>query len=412
MKKVVIVGGGPAGMMAAIQSAKKGHDVTLLEKNEKLGKKLFITGKGRCNITNACDVSDLFSNVISNPKFLYSSFYGFSNEDMISFIEDLGLKIKVERGGRVFPASDKSSDVIKVLQKECEKTGVKVRLNTKVKEIMKTNDTVSAVELEYGERIEADAVILATGGISYSSTGSTGDGFHWAKKLGHKVTELRSGLVGMTVKENVPKVLQGLTLKNIELCITKQNQKKVLYQGFGELLFTHYGVSGPLMLSASSQIGDMLRNDILELHIDVKPALSEEQLDQRILRDFEKAQNADIQNAMIHLLPKSMIQEVLKMADVPLGKKVHQLKKEDRKRIVGTIKDMRLTLNGLRGIEEAIITRGGVCVNEVDPGTMESKLVKGLYFAGEILDLDALTGGFNLQIAWSTGYAAGTMIED
>lgn len=412
MKKIVVVGGGPAGMMAAIQSARNGHRVILLEKNEKLGKKLFITGKGRCNITNACDVSDLFNYVMSNPKFLYSAFYGFTNEDMITFLENIGLKTKVERGGRVFPASDKSSDVIKVLQKECEKNGVEIRLNTKVKEITEINQTIDSVVLENGEKIEADVVVVATGGISYSSTGSTGDGFVWAKKMGHTITELRPGLVGMTVKENVPQVLQGLTLKNVELSITKKQQKKELYHGFGELLFTHYGVSGPLILSASSQVGDLLKKDVLELHIDVKPALTAEQLDQRVLRDFEKSQNLDIQNAMTHLLPKSMIPEILKMADIPIGKKVHQLKKEDRKRIVGTLKDVPLTLTGLRGMEEAIISRGGVCVNEVDPGTMESKIIKGLHFAGEVLDLDALTGGFNLQIAWSTGYAAGTMLED
>lgn len=407
MKKIVVVGGGPAGVMAAIQSAGEGHAVTLLEKNEKLGKKLFITGKGRCNITNACDVSDLFSNVVSNPKFLYSAFYGFSNEDTVNFFHSLGLKTKVERGNRVFPVSDKSSDVIKALQKACEQRGVNIRLHTEVKDILLKEEKVTGVRLTGGECLLADSVILATGGISYSSTGSTGDGYRMAKNAGHTVQEVRPGLTGILTKENFVSELQGLTLKNTAAVITAPGAKKKLYDGFGEILFTHYGVSGPLILSASSLLGDRLARENLCLHIDMKPALTREQVDRRILKDFEAAANMAVKNAMVHLLPKSMIPVLLKQCGISPDKKVNGLTKEERSRMAETMKDFSLTLTGLREIEEAIITRGGIKTGEVNPATMESKLVSGLYFAGEILDVDALTGGFNLQIAWSTGYAAG-----
>ncbi len=411
MKKVVVIGGGAAGMMAAIQSAKNGNEVVLYEKNEKLGKKIFITGKGRCNLTNACDVSELFSQVISNPKFLYSAFYTFSNEDTIAFFENLGLKTKVERGNRVFPVSDKSSDVIKVLQKECEKQKVSVVLNTKVKCVLSENGKVQGVQLVTGEKIPCDIVVLATGGCSYSSTGSTGDGYDMAMKLGHNIKKVRPGLTGMLVKEDVAARLQGLTLKNISLKVTQlENKKKKLYEGFGELLFTHYGVSGPLILSASSITGDKLEKQNLCLHIDMKPALEVEQLDKRILKDFQEGMNADIKNALIHLLPKSMIPEVLLQSGIAPEEKVNQISKEQRSKLVQVIKDFTLTLTGLRDIQEAIITRGGISVSEIDPSTMESKKVKGLYVVGEVLDLDALTGGFNLQIAWSTGYLAGNQI--
>lgn len=407
MKKIVVVGGGPAGMMAAIQSAGGGHSVTLLEKNEKLGKKLFITGKGRCNLTNACDVSDLFSNVISNPKFLYSAFYGFTNEDTVRFFHSLGLKTKVERGNRVFPVSDKSSDVIKVLQSECIKKGVEVRLHTEVRDICTENKAVTGVSLSDGAFLPADTVILATGGISYSSTGSTGDGYRMAESAGHTIREIRPGLTGILAAEDFLPELQGLTLKNVSVAVTAANSKKKLYDGFGEVLFTHYGVSGPLVLSAGSILGDRLIKEKLCLHIDMKPALSKEQLDKRILKDFEAAVNMTVKNASVHLLPKSMIPVLLKECGISSEKKVNQLTKEERSRMAEGMKNLCLTLTGLRDIEEAIITRGGVRVGEVNPATMESKLVSGLYFAGEILDVDALTGGFNLQIAWSTGYAAG-----
>ncbi|MCH5264983.1 MAG: NAD(P)/FAD-dependent oxidoreductase [Lachnospiraceae bacterium] len=412
MKRVVVIGGGAAGMMAAIWCARNGSQVTLLEQNEKLGKKLFLTGKGRCNITNACDVSDLFSHVISNPKFLYSAFYGFSNEDTAAFFNALGLKTRVERGNRVFPCSDKSSDVIRVLQQECERQGVAVRLFTKAADVLASEGKVTGVKLCSGETLPAEAVIVATGGLSYSSTGSTGDGYRMAEKLGHTVTALRPGLTGLLVREKTPSILQGLTLKNTAVEITAPSGgKKKLYQGFGELLFTHYGVSGPLMLTASSLLGDRLAEGALVLHIDLKPALSAEQLDARLLRDFEEAGNANVKNAMAHLLPKSMIPVLLTACGIPQEEKINQLTKRERRCIADGMKDFCLTLTGTRDMEEAIITRGGICVDEVDPSTMESRLVKGLYFAGEILDLDALTGGFNLQIAWSTGCMAGNQID-
>lgn len=411
-------------MMAALRCMEEGHNVALLEKNEKLGKKLFITGKGRCNLTNACDVSDLFSNVVTNPKFLYSAFYNFSNEDVIHFFENLGLKIKKERGNRVFPASDKSSDVIKVLERECRRRGVQVHLNTEVQNLMTADrktvnakgiseviKTVTGVILKDGTHIAADAVILATGGVSYPSTGSTGDGYFMAEMAGHTIIPVRPGLTGMLVKEDTASRLQGLTLKNCSLSITGERKpNKHLYEGMGELLFTHYGVSGPLILTASSLVGDLMDSQELKLHIDIKPALSADQLDKRILRDFDAAPNLDIKNALIHLLPKSLIPVMLSLCNIQKDEKVHHISREQRGRLRDICKDLVLTLTGLRPIEEAIITRGGIKISEVDPATMASRKTEGLYFAGEILDVDALTGGYNLQIAWSTGYAAGNNI--
>lgn len=412
MKNVVVIGGGAAGMMAAIRSASLGNSVILLEQNEKLGKKLFITGKGRCNLTNACDISDLFSHVISNPKFLYSAFYTFSNESTIDFFENLGLKTKTERGNRVFPVSDKSSDVIRVLEKECRRLGVTICLYTRVRNLQISEGRITGVVLYGGRFIAADKVIVATGGCSYPSTGATGDGYQLAEKAGHTVTALRPGLTGIISADSIGKQLQGLTLKNCRVTITPSNNgKKKLYEGFGELLFTHYGVSGPLMLSASSTVGDRLAKEELILHIDLKPALTREQLDKRVIQDFSDAMNNSLKNACHHLLPGSMIREVLQRAELDPDRKVHQLKKENRLKLVDSMKDFTVTLKGLREMEEAIITRGGVKVSEIDPSTMESKCTRGLFFAGEILDLDALTGGFNLQIAWSTGYLAGSDME-
>lgn len=411
MKKIVVAGGGPAGMMAAIQSAKRGNQVVLFEKNEKLGKKLFITGKGRCNITNACDVSDLFSHVISNPKFLYSAFYRFTNGDMVAFLNELGLKTKEERGKRIFPASDKSSDVIRALQNECRKQGVAVQLNTAVRDLIVSGGAVKGVELNGGKCKEADAVILATGGVSYPSTGSTGEGLKMAEKWGHSVTALRPGLTGMTIRENYGAKMMGLTLKNCSIWIEEKGKKKPIYQGFGELLFTHYGVSGPLILSASSQVGDRMERAQLTLHVDLKPALMPEQVQKRLLKEFEDRRNCDLHNALGSLLPKSMIPVFLEYCRLKPDAKVNRITREERLKIEESLKDFSMTLTGLRGMDEAIITRGGIRVKEVNPATMESKLVSGLYFAGEILDVDALTGGFNLQIAWSTGYTAGSSIE-
>lgn len=405
--RVLVVGGGPAGMMAAIQAAKQGNAVTLLEQNEKLGKKLFITGKGRCNVTNDCDVTELFDSVVSNKKFLYSAFYSFSNQDVKDFFEEQGLRLKVERGRRVFPASDKSSDVIKALGNALKKLEVKIRLRTRVDKVLTENDIVCGVRLSDGECLNADKVILATGGVSYKSTGSDGSGLVMAEKLGHQVTKLRPGLVGMCTKEAWVRDMQGLTLKNVAVSIGKKQGKKPLYEDFGELLFTHYGVSGPMILSASSRLGDELEKEDLYIKIDLKPALSNEQLDSRILRDFEERKNADLSNAMVHLLPKSMIPVMLHVCGLDPAKKVNEVTRGEREQLVKGMKEFPLTINGLRDIQEAIITRGGVTVKEVDPSTMESKIVKNLYLAGEMLDLDALTGGYNLQIAWSTGYLAG-----
>ena len=409
MSKVLIIGGGAAGMMAAAFAAKNGNRVEVFEKNEKLGKKLFITGKGRCNITNAADLEDFFSAVTSNPKFLYSAFYSFTNEQVISFFEELGVKTKVERGGRVFPVSDHSSDVIQALKSEMERLGVKINLNAEVKELIteknSTIETVNGIRLVSGKKISGDAVIVATGGISYPSTGSTGDGYRFARRCGHKVSELSPSLVPMEVKEWYAGELMGLSLRNTEIRIT--DGKKKLYQEFGEMLFTHYGVTGPVILSASSVVGKKLKDTELTLHIDLKPALTEEQLDKRVLREFETNHNRQFKNAVDSLFPSKLRPVIVELSGIPEEKKVHEITKEERLRFVRLIKDFTMTLTGLRGYNEAIITKGGVSVKEIDPGTMESKLVKGLYFAGEVLDLDAVTGGYNLQIAWSTGYLAG-----
>lgn len=409
MSKVLIIGGGAAGMMAAAFAAKNGNRVEVFEKNEKLGKKLFITGKGRCNITNAADLEDFFPAVTSNPKFLYSAFYSFTNEQVISFFEELGVKTKVERGGRVFPVSDHSSDVIQALKSEMERLGVKINLNAEVKELIteknSTIETVDGIRLVSGKKISGDAVIVATGGISYPSTGSTGDGYRFARRCGHKVSELSPSLVPMEVKEWYAGELMGLSLRNIEIRIT--DGKKKLYQEFGEMLFTHYGVTGPVILSASSVVGKKLKDTELTLHIDLKPALTEEQLDKRVLREFETNHNRQFKNAVDSLFPSKLRPVIVELSGIPEEKKVHEITKEERLRFVRLIKDFTMTLTGLRGYNEAIITKGGVSVKEIDPGTMESKLIKGLYFAGEVLDLDAVTGGYNLQIAWSTGYLAG-----
>lgn len=409
MSEILIIGGGAAGMMAAVFAAKNGNNVELFEKNEKLGKKLFITGKGRCNITNAADLEDFFPAVTSNPKFLYSAFYSFTNEQVISFFDELGVRTKVERGGRVFPVSDHSSDVIQALKSEMERLGVKINLNAEVKELItekkSAGEIVKGIRLASGKQIIGDTVIVATGGISYPSTGSTGDGYRFARKCGHKVSELSPSLVPMEVKEWYAGELMGLSLRNIEIRIT--DGKKKLYQEFGEMLFTHYGVTGPVILSASSIVGKKLKDKELTLHIDLKPALTEEQLDKRVLREFEANHNRQFKNAVDSLFPAKLRPVIVDLSGIPEDKKVHEITKEERFRFVRLIKDFTMTLTGLRGYNEAIITKGGVSVKEIDPGTMESKLVKGLYFAGEVLDLDAVTGGYNLQIAWSTGYLAG-----
>lgn len=414
MSHVIVVGGGAAGMFAAIAAAKNGHRVTLYEKNEKLGKKIFITGKGRCNITNAADMEELFDAVVTNSKFLYSSFYGYTNQNVIDFFEDAGVPVKIERGNRVFPISDHSSDVIRALEREMKKVGVKVCLNTEVKSVEAEKGKFNKVVLKDTTTQAADACIVATGGLSYRSTGSTGDGFRFAENVGHKVTQCFPSLVPMETKEPWICELQGLSLRNVEAKIL--DGKKELYKDFGEMLFTHFGVSGPLIISASSYVGKKFmdkngQKKELTLEIDLKPALTEEQLDQRVLRDFEENHNRQFKNAITNLFPTKLIPVMLELGGIDPEKKVNSIEKEERKQFVHLIKHFRMTLTGLRGYLEAIITKGGVNVKEIDPGTMESKLVKGLYFAGEVLDLDALTGGFNLQIAWSTGYAAGNAIQ-
>lgn len=411
MSKVLVIGGGAAGMMAAVFAARNGQEVYLFEKNEKPGKKIFITGKGRCNITNAGDMDTLFASVTRNPKFLYSAFYGFTNEQTITFFEELGVPVKIERGNRVFPVSDHSSDVISALSREMNRLGVQVELNTEVTSIvteMAETQRVRGIRLKNGREIAGDACIVATGGISYPSTGSTGDGFRFAKETGHQVTELFPSLVPMEVKEWYAKELMGLSLRNVSAAI--YDGKKKLYEEFGEMLFTHYGVSGPIIISASSYIGEKLTEKELRLSIDLKPALTKEQLDQRVLRDFEENRNKRFKNSVDRLFPAKLKPIMIELSGISPEKKVNEISKEERNRFVNLIKDFSMTLTGLRSYKEAIITKGGVSVKEIDPGTMESKKVKGLYFAGEVLDLDALTGGFNLQIAWSTAAAAGNAV--
>ena len=410
MESVLVIGGGAAGMMAAIAAARCGRRVEVFEKNEKLGKKIYITGKGRCNLTNDCDMDTLFESVCSNRKFLYSAFYGFSNMDTMDFFQKCGLKIKTERGNRVFPVSDHSSDVIAVLADELKRQKVGVHLNTQVKEILFENkNAVRGIRLSDGKEILADAVIVATGGLSYPTTGSTGDGYRFASQAGHTVTEFSPALVPLTVAEADAMEMQGLSLRNVKISVV--DGKKTLYEDFGEMMFTHFGVTGPLILSVSSLIQKKLKSHPLKMKIDLKPALSTEQLDARILREFEQNKNKQFKNVLGTLYPAKLIPVIIQRSHIPPEKAVHDISREERQHLVECTKEFQMTITGLRGYNEAIITRGGVSVKEVNPQTMESKLVKGLYFAGEVLDLDAVTGGFNLQIAWSTGYAAGMAVN-
>jgi len=399
-----VVGGGPAGMLAAAAAAQRGHEVTLVEKNEKLGKKLYITGKGRCNLTNAADFEAFFRNIPRNPKFLYSAFSAFGNADLIALVESLGVPLKKERGGRVFPVSDKSSDVISALARHLKNCGAQVALNTAVRSIDIKDGRVFGVRTE-GGYLPCDAAVIATGGVSYPLTGSTGDGYAFARAAGHTVLPPKPALIPMVTKEDWPKALAGLTLKNVRL--TAFSGKKAVFEEIGEMLFTHFGVSGPLVLSASSLVR---QDDEVELSIDLKPGLTAQQLDARVLRDFAAYANKSVRNGMADLLPQRLIPVVLSEAGVEEEKHVHQITKEERAAIVGTLKALKLHVAGYRPIQEAIVTRGGVSVKEINPSTMESRLVKGLYFAGEVIDVDALTGGFNLQIAFSTGYLAGSSI--
>ncbi len=409
MSKVLVIGGGAAGMFAAIAAAENGNEVFLYEKNEKLGKKLFITGKGRCNLTNACDMDTLFASVVSNPRFLYSSFYNYTNQDVIAFFEKAGVATKTERGGRVFPDSDHSSDVIKGLERELKRRNVKVKLHAEVKDIKVRGERFEKLIFTDGNEAEGDCCIVATGGLSYKTTGSTGDGYRFAETMGHKIRPCIPSLVPVETKELWVSELQGLSLRNVE--VTVRDGQKKLYQEFGEMLFTHYGVSGPLLLSASSRVGRKLMEKSLTLEIDLKPALDEEALHRRVLRDFEENQNRQFKNAVGRLFPAKLVPVMIQLSGIPPEKKVHVISREERNAFVHLIKHFKVTLTKLRGFDEAIITKGGISTKEINPKTMESKRIKGIYFAGEVLDLDALTGGFNLQIAWSTGYAAGKSIE-
>lgn len=404
MSQVIVVGGGAAGMMAAICSAKEGNQVVLLEKNEKLGKKLFITGKGRCNLTNAGDIEDLMGHVATNREFLYSAFYSFTNEQMMEWMEQWGCPVKVERGNRVFPLSDKSSDVIRAMERELKRQKVTVKLNTEVRRILTEGGRTSGVELKGSGTMRAEKVVVATGGMSYPSTGSTGDGYGFAKKAGHKVTHLFPALVPFNVDGTVCSRLQGLSLKNVEASLYADGKR--VYKEFGEMLFTHFGVSGPIIISASSYAVQH-KGKQLKFLIDLKPALSEEQLDQRLLKDFQENINKEFKNSLGKLLPKKLIPVILELSGIPEEKKIHEITKKERMSLIALLKAVPLSVTSTRGFKEAIITHGGVDVKEINPSTMESKKVQGLYFAGEVLDLDALTGGYNLQIAWSTGYLAG-----
>lgn len=414
MSKIVVVGAGAAGMMAAICAAGKGHEVSIYEKNEKLGKKIYITGKGRCNLTNDCDVENLLKNVVRNEKFLYSAFYGFTSDMTMNFFENAGCRLKTERGNRVFPISDHASDVIFALASLMRKYHVKEYLNTPVKKLYFERKTVKGIVLQDEKIIKADKVIVATGGLSYPSTGSTGDGYRFAKDVGHEIIDTQPSLVPFNIKEEYVKKMQGLGLRNAFLRVVAG--KEEVFKDFGELLFTHFGVSGPLVLSASSYLGEYIAKSkdkntaAIKLIIDLKPALTLEQLDTRLIKEFDENKNKQLKNIMPHLLPKKMHDVMLDYSGLDGERKINEITKEEREKLVFCLKNFALTFNGFRSYNEAVITKGGISVKEINPSTMESKMCRNLFFAGEVLDLDALTGGYNLQIAWSTGFLAGNAV--
>ena len=415
--KVIIIGGGPAGMLAAISAAKESNEVILLEKNNSLGRKLLITGKGRCNITSSIDIDEFIKNIPGNGRFLYSAFQNFTNQDIIKLIENNGIKEKEERGNRIFPVTDRAEDVLNCLIKEMKKyRQIEIKTGKKVENILVENGEAIGVKLETGEKIFGSKIVLATGGKSYPVTGSDGDGYKMAKSLGHTIEKIRGSLVPLTGDKILCQSMQGLSLRNVKIQIKDLEKNKKIYDDFGELLFTHFGVSGPTILSSSAHllrykdIDRLFKEDKIKLYIDLKPALSTEELDLRIRRDFEEIKNKEFKNSLEKLLPKKMIQAVLDLSGIDINKKVNSITKEERLKLVELLKNFEINIDGFRPVEEAIVTAGGISIKEINPKTMESKLVKGLYFAGEIIDVDAYTGGFNLQIAYSTGFTAGLNI--
>ena len=411
MNKVIIVGGGAAGMLCSIIAARNGCEGFLYEKNEKLGKKLYITGKGRCNVTNNCEVEDLLRAVMTNSKFLYSAFYTFNSQDMMALLEEAGVPLKTERGNRVFPQSDRSSDIIRGLERLMKKYDVHVRFRSEVREILTKDGAATGISLADGEVQNADAVVVATGGLSYPTTGSTGDGYRFARETGHQVTDCIPSLVPLKTKEDYIPRMTGLSLKNVEL--TVRRGKKILYRDFGEMMFTHTGVTGPLILSASAKLGKYLaKGEELSAFIDLKPALSPEQLDERILREFENGKNKQFKNVIGVLFPSSLTPVMLEIGGIPGDKVIHEISREERLAFGAVVKNFPFTITEPGEFKEAVITQGGVSVKDINPGSMESKKIKNLYFTGEVLDLDAVTGGYNLQIAWSTAYLAAIDISE
>ncbi len=412
--KTVIIGGGPAGMLAGIKSAEEGNSVTILEKNNNLGRKMLITGKGRCNITSSLDISEFINNTPGNGRFLYSAFDNFNNKDIVQLLKEEGLEVKQERGNRIFPVTDNAIDVLNALLRRMRKLKINIKTNAKVnKIIVKDNKAIGAIYNEK-EKLYADKVILATGGLSYPNTGSTGDGYKIAKELGHTINNIKASLVPLEIyQKDECKKMQGLSLRNIGIKITDSEKNKLIYEDFGEMLFAHFGVSGPVIISSSAHlirykdIEELLKNKRIILSIDLKPALTKEKLDDRILRDFNDLKNKQVKNSLDKLLPQKMIPVILDRLNIDKNKQVNEITKEERQKIVEILKRFELTISGFRPIEEAIITAGGISVKEINPKTMESKIIENLYFAGEIIDVDAYTGGFNLQIAYSTGYTAG-----
>lgn len=412
--KVLIIGGGPAGILAGIRSAEQGNTVTILEKNENLGKKLLITGKGRCNITSSLNISEFINNIPGNGRFLYSAFDNFNNNDIIGLLKEEGLAVKEERGNRIFPVTDNSRDVLNALLRRMEKLKIEIRLKSKVNKIIVEENKAKGIIYNEKEKMYGDKIILATGGKSYSTTGSTGEGYKMAKELGHTINEIKPSLVPLEIyQKNECKAMQGLSLRNIGIKIIDSEKNKLIYEDFGEMLFAHFGVSGPVIISSSAHliryknIEKLLKNRKINLSIDLKPALTKEKLDDRILRDFNDLKNKQVKNSLDKLLPQKMIPVVLDRLNIDKNKKVNEITKEERQKIVEILKNFKLEISGFRPIEEAIITAGGISIKEINPKTMESKIIKNLYFAGEIIDVDAYTGGFNLQIAYSTGYTAG-----